>query len=63
MGVFVMTNRLETGEVNTYQLTVDGGAKDFPVRITLAWTDPPGIGFQHAAGERSGYRCLKPEQR
>ena len=41
-GVFGTTNRLETGEVNTYQLTVDGGAKDFPVRITLAWTDPPG---------------------
>jgi subtilisin-like proprotein convertase family protein len=36
------TNALATGQKRTYTITVDPSAADSPLRVTLAWTDPPG---------------------
>jgi hypothetical protein len=37
------TNALQTGEWHTYTVnSTDTGATNFPLRITLTWTDPPG---------------------
>ena len=36
------TNALATGQKRTYTVTVDPSAADSPLRVTLAWTDPPG---------------------
>lgn len=36
------TNRLRTGQLNTYRVTLEDGAQDFALRVSLAWTDPPG---------------------
>ena len=36
------TNALATGQKRTYTVSVDPSAADSPLRITLAWTDPPG---------------------
>ncbi len=36
------TNALATGQKRTYTVTVDPSAVDSPLRVTLAWTDPPG---------------------
>jgi subtilisin-like proprotein convertase family protein len=36
------TNSLATGQKRTYTVTVDPTAADSPLRVTLAWTDPPG---------------------
>jgi hypothetical protein len=37
------TNALATGQKRTYTITVDPSAADSPLRVTLAWTDPPAI--------------------
>ena len=36
------TNALVTGDSRTYQILVSSGAQALPLRLTLAWTDPPG---------------------
>jgi len=36
------TNVLATGDSRTYNVTVPAGSTAVPLRITLAWTDPPG---------------------
>src|ERR1035437_4873182 len=36
------TNALVTGDSHTYHVTVASAAAALPLRITLAWTDPPG---------------------
>jgi subtilisin family serine protease/subtilisin-like proprotein convertase family protein len=36
------TNALATGQKRTYTIAVDPAAADSPLRVTLAWTDPPG---------------------
>ncbi len=36
------TNALATGQSWTRKITVDPAAQSLPLRITLAWTDPPG---------------------
>lgn len=36
------TNALATGQSRSYHVKVDPNATSFPLRVTLAWTDPPG---------------------
>ena len=36
------TNAITTGERHTRNLTVNASGLDFPLRVTLVWTDPPG---------------------
>ncbi len=36
------TNALATGESRTWNMTLSSNALIFPLRVTLAWTDPPG---------------------
>jgi subtilisin-like proprotein convertase family protein len=36
------TNALATGQSHTYKISVDPAAADSYLRVTLAWTDPPG---------------------
>jgi len=36
------TNALATGDSRTYNISLTPGAELVPLRITLAWTDPPG---------------------
>ncbi len=36
------TNALATGESLTWNVTLSTNAQVFPLRVTLAWTDPPG---------------------
>ena len=36
------TNTLATGDSRTYQISLSPSAQALPLRITLAWTDPPG---------------------
>jgi len=36
------TNALATGDSRTYQLSLSPSAQTVPLRLTLAWTDPPG---------------------
>lgn len=36
------TNTLATGDSRTYQISISPAAQALPLRITLAWTDPPG---------------------
>ena len=38
------TNALATGDSHTYAVNIstDSGAQNLPLRVTLAWTDPPG---------------------
>ena len=35
------TNALATGDSETYQVTVADAARGLPLRVTLAWSDPP----------------------
>ena len=35
-------NALATGDTRTYQVSIPAAAQTQPLRITLAWTDPPG---------------------
>ncbi len=37
-----VTNRLATGQTHFYDLTLTGDATNFPLRVSLVWTDPPG---------------------
>lgn len=37
-----LTNALATGDSRTYTVTVSANSQALPLRITLAWTDPPG---------------------
>lgn len=36
------TNALATGDLQTYNVTVNPSAQTGPLRVTLVWTDPPG---------------------
>jgi subtilisin-like proprotein convertase family protein len=36
------TNALATGDSHTFNVTVTASAQSLPLRVTLAWTDPPG---------------------
>ncbi len=36
------TNALATGDSRTYTISLSPGAQNVPLRLTLAWTDPPG---------------------
>jgi subtilisin family serine protease/subtilisin-like proprotein convertase family protein len=36
------TNALATGQSDTRVITVTSNAQNFPLRVTLVWTDPPG---------------------
>ena len=36
------TNALATGDSHTFMVTVSTNASALPLRVTLAWTDPPG---------------------
>ena len=36
------TNALATGDSRTYQISLSPAAQTVPLRLTLAWTDPPG---------------------
>jgi subtilisin-like proprotein convertase family protein len=37
-----VTNALATGDRHTFQITVPTNSANLPLRVTLAWTDPPG---------------------
>jgi subtilisin-like proprotein convertase family protein len=37
-----LPNALQTGQWHNYMVTMDPGATNFPLRVTLVWTDPPG---------------------
>lgn len=38
----VPTNALATGQSKSWRINLSTNAQDFPLRITLVWTDPPG---------------------
>ena len=37
-----LTNALATGESRSWEITLGSNALHYPIRFTLAWTDPPG---------------------
>ena len=37
-----LTNALATGESRSWEITLSSNAMHYPMRFTLAWTDPPG---------------------